>query len=271
MPASAGTSTAQNPTVTFAAVGTVNVTLTACNGALCSTPKSRTVTVLDPSPAITLATTDGLFAGAIAVHAGELVHLMGNGTGKPPLAFTWQILSTNPAPAIAIVPGSEGWWDTTGIAPGTYSAALRLTNGFGDVTSTAFAIIVQPEEPLVFYTLTPCRLFDSRTAGGALVSAEPILISTAGCGIPASARALSANLTVIGPTAAGKVNLYPGNYPIPPTAEISFRAGVTRADQVIVAVATSGAQTLAARAEMSGGGTVHVIVDVSGYFAPAVP
>src|SRR5947208_13777351 len=47
----AGTSTAENPAVTFATPGTKQVTLQACNAGGCTT-KTLTVVVLDPLPKI---------------------------------------------------------------------------------------------------------------------------------------------------------------------------------------------------------------------------
>jgi len=279
MSAAAQTTTTRQPSWSFSTPGVYTVTLQACNWLGCSAPLSRSVTVLDPRPAITLATSDGLGTviggGAVFVRAGELVHLLGKGTGRPPLAFEWQVIAaaTVPSLPVATIGSAEGWWDTAGAAPGIYSAVLYLANGDGAVDThlAAIAITVLPEEPLVFYTLTPCRVFDSRDGAGALVSGQAITIPADTCGIPANARALAANLTVVSPTATGKLNLYPGNYPVPPTAESSFRADVTRADQVVVGLSTAGALTLAARAEIEGGGSLHMIVDVTGYFAPAPP
>jgi len=211
--------------------------------------------------------------GAVSVRAGQLVHLLGNGTGKPPLAFEWRVSAIPLSPPVATIGAAEGWWDTTGMAPGIYSAVLYLSNEVGavDTQLAVITITVVPEEPLLFYTLTPCRIFDSRAGFGALTNGEVITILANGCGIPAEARALAANLTVVSPTATGSLNLYPGNYPVPPTAETSFRAGVTRANEVVVGLATAGEQTLAARAEIADGGSLDVIVDVNGYFAPAPP
>ena len=50
-----------------------------------------------------------------------------------------------------------------------------------------------------FYTVTPCRMLDTR-AGAPLASGVPLLVSAAGaCGIPANARAVAVNVTTIAP------------------------------------------------------------------------
>ena len=71
--------------------------------------------------------------------------------------------------------------------------------------------------------LTPCRAFDTRNPAGefggpALAAQAERTFALAGrCGIPASARPLSLNVTVTGATAAGNVVLFPGGtFPRPP-------------------------------------------------------
>jgi hypothetical protein len=86
------------------------------------------------------------------------------------------------------------------------------------------------------------------------------------CGIPAGARAVVVNLTAVGATGSGHLTAYPGNYPPIATSAVSFSAGKIRASSAVLPLATDGTGTLALFAGLTGG-TVHVIVDVSGYFA----
>jgi ABC-type cobalamin transport system ATPase subunit len=53
---------------------------------------------------------------------------------------------------------------------------------------------------------------------------------------------------------------------VPPTRVINFSAGQTRANNAILTVATDGSGTVTFLASLAGGGTVHLIVDVNGYF-----
>ena len=113
-----------------------------------------------------------------------------------------------------------------------------------------------------FYTVTPCRLVDTRQTGGALSPGTPRRIQAAGpCGIPATARALAVNATVIGPTGAGYLLLHRDGIQPPATSTLNFTAGATRANNAIVEIGQGG---ILARAALTG--TVHVIVDVTGYF-----
>lgn len=264
-PAWAGTSSLPSPSVTFATPGTKQVVLTVCNRSGCDTV-THSVLVLNPSPAITLASLP-----LTTVEAGQLVHFAGAGTGKPPLAYSWRV--TPPAGPVLAVSGATPWWDTTGMAPGLYSVALNLSNGSGSVASAPILVTLLPAQASDFYTIAPCRAYDSRldvrTLGTPLPSGLSLLsLALDACGIPADARALTLNVTVINPTAGGNAALYPGNYPQPQTSTITFGAGVTRASFAILPLATDGTGTLGLSLLVVGGGTAHVVLDVSGYFLP---
>ncbi len=69
-----------------------------------------------------------------------------------------------------------------------------------------------PPVPTRFYTLTPCRVLDTRTGSGPALAAGAERVVTLGggpCGVPTSAKAVSANLTVTQPTTAGNLVLFP--------------------------------------------------------------
>ena len=58
-------------------------------------------------------------------------------------------------------------------------------------------------------------------------------------GLPATAKALSANMTVTGPAAPGFLTLFPADAPAAPLASnINFRAGETRANNAVLPLAT---------------------------------
>ena len=144
--------------------------------------------------------------------------------------------------------------DRRGLAPGT-GPCLGICQG--------------PTAPLDFFTLTPCRLVDTRNpqgpyGGPALVSgAVRNFVLTGVCGVPVTARALSLNITVTGATSGGFVRFSPGCQ-LPNTSTVNFLAGQTRANNALFALGSGG--ILTANANMSAGATVHLIVDVNGYF-----
>jgi hypothetical protein len=258
----AGTSNLKNPVVVFATPGVKQVTLQACNSAGCSS-STKTVTVLNPLPVVTAASLTPLLP-----EAGQLVFLTGAGTGQPPLAFNWQVTPVGGTP-FAGPSGSSAWWNTAGLNPGAYIVSLQLQNTAGTGVSLPLPVTLAPATPLDFYTTSPCRIYDSRQGAGPLLSGVARIIQATGtCGIPAGARALAANVTVILPTGAGNAALYPGNYPQPVASTLNFLPGITRSNHAILPLATNGTGTLTALVAIAGSGSADVAIDVSGYFAP---
>jgi hypothetical protein len=84
------------------------------------------------------------------------------------------------------------------------------------------------------------------------------------CGIPDTAVALSLNVTAVNPSGAGNLVFGPGGEPVPPTNTVSFAAGQNRANNAILKL--SAEDVLKVAASVAGGGTVHVVLDVNGWF-----
>ena len=120
-----------------------------------------------------------------------------------------------------------------------------------------------------FFTLTPCRLVDTRNpygplAGPPLAAGTERMFTLAGtCSIPASAKAVSLNLAVTQPTGSGNLRLYPAGVATPLVASLNYSAGQTRSNNAIVSLDATG--RLAAYCAQAGG-TAHLIIDVNGYF-----
>jgi outer membrane protein assembly factor BamB len=133
-----------------------------------------------------------------------------------------------------------------------------------------FAFATRAVSPTSFYTVPPCRLMDTRAGseapvgGPALAAGSPRSVSTAGrCGIPLSAKALAVNVTAIGPTSNGFVQIdaamgSPGAF-----STLALRAGSTRAAHATVS-ALDG--QLFATLDAPAGATTDLLIDVSGYF-----
>jgi len=122
-----------------------------------------------------------------------------------------------------------------------------------------------------FHTVTPCRVLDTRRPPGPLGSpplaggAARTFPVTGACGVPATARAITGNLTVTQATAAGHLRAYPGGTTAPPVSTLNFATGQTRANNLIVTLGAAG--DLTGEAVMpSGADTAHLILDVTGYF-----
>jgi hypothetical protein len=85
------------------------------------------------------------------------------------------------------------------------------------------------------------------------------------CGIPADATAVSANLTVTQPTGTGFLQAIPHGLALPPTSSLNFVAGQTRANNATLSLLGTPAGVVTMTPGMVSG-TVHVIVDVNGFF-----
>lgn len=118
-----------------------------------------------------------------------------------------------------------------------------------------------------FFTLTPCRVADTRTTTPLLSGVARVLQAGGVCGIPADAAAVALNVTVVGGTGTGYLRLYTAGVLKPDAVVSTFSAGTARANNTILLLPGNGLGTLAAEALVEGGGTVHVVLDVFGYFA----
>jgi hypothetical protein len=121
-------------------------------------------------------------------------------------------------------------------------------------------------------TVTPCRVVDTRNPngpyGGPAIGPPPAVRTFAmtggSCGIPISAKAVALNVTVTGSTSTGTIKMYPGGVVAPVAGVNYFSAGQTRANNSIVALGANGA--MAVSQSPLDTGSVHVIIDVNGYF-----
>ena len=138
--------------------------------------------------------------------------------------------------------------------------------------------------PMQFFSITPCRLLDTRnpvgpSGGPALTSGVKRAFPVLGlCGISSNAKAISVNAAIITPGGSGFLTLYPNNpsNPTPPpTSNINFNAGETViANGALVKLTYPPSELidpsnqLAAWASIGGTGTAHLVVDVTGYYHP---
>lgn len=148
---------------------------------------------------------------------------------------------------------------------------------FGDNTTSANArsefrlvtVSAPFDEALGFYTLTPCRLMDTRDLGAAIggpvltAQAERSFLAVGHCGIPSTARAVSFNVTVTQATAPGNLRLYPAGTQLPTVSALNYLAGQTRGNNGVARLDAAGSLTAYAAQSQ---GTAHLILDVNGYY-----
>jgi acetyl esterase/lipase len=124
-----------------------------------------------------------------------------------------------------------------------------------------------------FYPLAPCRLLDTRGLAGPWgrprLQAGEVRVFELGerCGIPPDAIALSLNVAVVNPDAAGFVTLFETGAPRPNAFTVTFGAGQTRTNNTIARL-TGPAPSLAVYCGIAGNtaGGLDLALDVTGYF-----
>ena len=208
-------------------------------------------------------------AGTTITQGSGGVTLSVTASGTTPFTYQWYVgtsgTKTNPIPganasSIVVTPTS------------TTSYWVSVTNSCGTANSATATVTVNPVSTTstLFYLVVPCRLIDTRGANGtfggpSLVAGAVRNVPAAGqCGISASAKSISVNLTVVGPGATGWLTLFPGpaGTAVPFTSTLNYLANKNLANNAIVRVGSDGTINV----YNSGPSTVNFIIDVNGYF-----
>ncbi|MBS1876654.1 MAG: SBBP repeat-containing protein [Acidobacteria bacterium] len=125
---------------------------------------------------------------------------------------------------------------------------------------------------LHFYTLTPCRVADTRSDQGKTgpfgpprleaYSQRTFPITASGCNLPATAQAYSLNMTVIPPGPVDFLSMWPGGGYYTGASTLNSPAGRMIANAAIIPAGSNGDITVVT------GKPTHVVIDINGYFAP---
>ena len=111
------------------------------------------------------------------------------------------------------------------------------------------------------------RALDSRFGiglAGTFAEGVPRQLNITGLpAIPADAKAITGNLTVVGQTRAGYLSITWADVPTPTTSILNFPLGDTRANGISVPLNAGGGLWIVYKAS---GGTTDVILDVTGYY-----
>lgn len=190
----------------------------------------------------------------------------GGGSGTVPVdaganACTWTASTSTPWLSVT-------YGDGVGSGMAGYTAVANASGSprTGTLTVAGRTVTVYQGGATDFYTVEPCRLVDTRTATPLGSGVNRVFPAAGACGIPSTAKAIAANVTVINQTDGGNVRLYPGGLKLPATSTINFQATGTRANNAILILAPDGSGTIQGYASVAGGGSVHLLVDVSGYY-----
>jgi hypothetical protein len=154
-------------------------------------------------------------------------------------------------------PHAAGLVDVTVINPNSQFGTL--TNGY------TYA-------GLSFFTVTPCRILDTRnpvgpSGGPQLSPGSPRTFPVTGlCTVPSTATSVAIMLAVVSPGAGGDIRLYPAGSSPPGTSAINFQPGAIRANSGIIPLGVSGQMTALLDMPVGSTATTHFVVDVYGFF-----
>jgi len=143
--------------------------------------------------------------------------------------------------------------------------------------ATLFTGHALADGPLQFYSVTPCRIVDTRrvegaTGGPALASGSPrnFPVMGATCGVPLTAKAATLNVTMIAPTKTGFLTIWPYNMTKPVVSTINALAGEPAiANGAIVPLASDPSLNISVVYGTCGlacAGSANLVIDVTGYF-----
>jgi hypothetical protein len=146
-------------------------------------------------------------------------------------------------------------------------SSVNIFNSTGEVDVILDVVGYFPAD--TDYSSVPgARLLDTRDGGGPLGAGATMDATVAGLGgIPADASAVAVNVTAVSPTAASWLTLWPTGATMPSTSTLNVQDDVTVTNNMVIAeVGTDGKVSI-----FNSAGTVHVILDVVGYFVGAPP
>ena len=256
--------TVSGATVTLTAVGTCTIEATQAGNAnyAAATPVDQSFQVTPALPAApVLASPANGSTGALL--APTLTWNAASGATSYEVYFG----TLSAPPLVTTTTGTS--YAATGLAANTtYYWQIVARNGFGSGSSAIWSFATGSVRPaLRFVPVTPCRVVDTRGAGGTFGgptltarSSRSFPIPSSGCGIPATAQAYSLNVTVVPPGPLSYLTLWPSGQPQPVVSTLNSFSGTVVANAAIVPAGTNGAVSVYVNDPSD------VILDIDGYF-----
>lgn len=215
---------------------------------------SLSITALSPSVSITSG-------------AGTTVELRVTASSSSAISYQWY---SGAAPNTGAPLGTT---QSIFVSPSvTSNYWVRVSTACASVDSATITVTLVPPSSTSasFYTVTPCRLIDTREpvgpyGGPALNANTARTIQVTGiCGIPSGAKAIAFTATAIGAGANGWLTAYPAGAPLPASSILNYRPGKNRAGNGIVSLSSGGAMNV--YNGVLGSTPIHFVIDIVGYF-----
>ena len=115
---------------------------------------------------------------------------------------------------------------------------------------------------LSLYTVTPCRVIDTRNGAGAFDGTLTVPVETSVCAAPAAAQAYVVNATVVPPGDLGYLSLWSAGAAQPYVSTLNASDGAITSNMAIVPTTNGSVDAYSSN-------PTQLILDLSSYFAPA--
>ena len=217
--------------------------------------------------------------GVCGVPAGAAVAAMQAGVTSPGYGGFFTLypsnISTPLVSALNFLPGISALRNSArvNLSPTAPDFAVYFGAGAGASVNATFDVngYFKSDAPLMYHPVAPCRAVDTTDpamGGPALVTEVVRTFQIQGnCGVPVGAKAVALRLKVSVPTSVGVMSVYPSDVSLPPNSTIQFDANEPELSMgTIVALSTLANDLAVSPNKMTAGGTVHLLIDVFGYF-----
>jgi uncharacterized repeat protein (TIGR01451 family) len=243
-----------------AAGSPIAYTISLRNEAAPGTGAATAATLNDPLPAGT-----GINWSISPTYAGPGTCAISGAAGSQTLACSLGDLAGGGTAVVRVTSATF----TSSCAAYSNTATLFGTN-IGSIQASATTTVQCAGGALRFVPVTPCRIADTRDPDGPfggpiLAAATPrdFNIPSSSCGIPANAAAYSLNLSVVPTGPLGYLTVWPAGQTQPFVATLNSD-GRIKGNAAIAPAGVNGAISVFATS------ATHLIIDINGYFVPAV-
>lgn len=201
-----------------------------------------------------------------ALPGGGFASWNGTSMAAPHVAGGWAVMMQRfPSHTVDQI---ENLFKTTGVTVTSYSISrqrIDITEALGESVSSGSRL----------HTIEPCRLADTRVAGGKITAMETrsFLVwgsdsdiqsqgGTGDCGIPATVRSVVINVTSNQPESAGRFSVFPYNSPQPNASFINYATALTIANASTIPVCSP---LCSFDLNVYSSSASHVIIDAVGW------
>lgn len=160
------------------------------------------------------------------------------------------------------------------LGQGTTDSKVINTAAKSDGSVAVLTALGSPAEDLVYTMVAPCRIMDTRNAGGRLTGGVVRNIAVHGanfttqggsatdCGIPADPSAVAINVVAVAPDLGGFMTIYPSGTTRPAASNINYVGGGILANEIIAKTTLGQPADLAIFSQYG----TDVVIDIVGYF-----